>query len=88
MPKDRHPNDGRIYSGAGRIVRSGLPAAIRVITVMAAVFALGREWLPVQMSGPSKALTGGDGRHARNAQECRDTDGDRADDREGDLPGF
>ncbi len=88
MPKDRHPNDGRIYSGTGRIVRIGLPAAIRVITVMAAVFALGRQRLPVQMSGPSKALAGGDGNHARNAQECRDTDGDRANDREGDLPGF
>ena len=76
----RHHNDGRIYSGAGSIVRIGLPAAIRVITVMAAVFAPGRQRLPVQMSGPSKALAGGNGRHARNAQECRDANGDRPDD--------
>ena len=84
----RRPKDGRISSGVGRVALIAFAAAIRMSEVMAALFALGRQRLPVQMSGPGKPLVGGDGRHARNAQECRDTDGDGADDREGDLPGF
>ena len=78
--ESRHSNGGRISSRVGRIAHIAVPSAIRMITVMAGLFALDHQRLPVQMSGLSKPLARGDGCHARNAQERRDADSDRADD--------